>query len=128
MSKGRKIRYICGVLLIIGGIGNLFRDFLVAIMSLICGVMLLPYIYDHTALGRLKKSDIARYVIGMFFIFSGLQEMGNEFIDALGMILIGISIFPILYSKTKLGSIKYSSIVIPIAVTVLSLLFAVLLS
>ena len=128
MSKGRLIRYICGILFIVTGVTNLFTQFFSALLAILIGVLLLPIIYDYTLFGYLKKTDIARYAIGAFFIIVGLSGIKDDLNVALVSLVIGISLLPVLYTKTKLSLIRHSSIVVPIVSTVLIFLLAAVFS
>lgn len=62
-----------------------------------------------------KKSDIARSVIGIFFIIGGIGGLTlNMVLSAIIMILLGISLMPIFYEKTGLKDMKKLQIIVPI--------------
>ena len=62
----------------------------------------------------MKKGTIIRNIFGGLFIFTGLVGMFSSGLMAgIFMILLGISLLPIFYEKTKLN-IKYIQIILPI--------------
>lgn len=64
--------------------------------------------------GVKKIFNIIRYVLGAFFILGGLTYFSSSIITAIFLILLGFSIFPILYEKISILQYKYLPIILPI--------------
>lgn len=64
--------------------------------------------------GVKKIFNIIRYVLGAFFILGGLTYFSSSIITAIFLILLGFSIFPILYEKISVLQYKYLPIILPI--------------